>query len=83
MMIDCLRCWGCEISQVLRDTNFGNACQNLKTVFESRVWANLHEKKYDEWQNNIYQLNKLRTYVLFKGNICLEAYVRFNVNRKQ
>ncbi len=29
-----------------------------------------------------YQLPKLRTSVLFKGNFCVEPYVRVNMNRK-
>ncbi len=74
------KCWAYEISQILKNANFVNA--NLEIVPESSVWANIHEKKCNEWQNNIYHLPKLRTYVLFKGNFCMEPYVRVNMNRK-
>ncbi len=86
-MIDCLRKYYCgilpkrnvlgsEISQVLRDANFVNTYPNLVTVPKSSsVWANLHQKKYNEWQNNIYQLSKLRAYVLCIGNFCVDPYI--------
>ncbi len=40
--------------QVLKGANFVNAYQNLETVPERSVWANVHEMKCNEWQNNNY-----------------------------
>ncbi len=64
------------MSQVQKDVNFVNAYQKIS------VWANLYGKKCNQWQNNTYNLPKLRTYVLFKGNFCVEPYIRVNTNRQ-
>ncbi len=64
------------------NTNFVNTYQNLETVSDSYVWANLHEMKCNEWQNNISQLPLWRKYVLFNGNFCVEPDVRVNMDRK-
>ncbi len=41
----------------------------------------LHEKKIQEWYDNIYNYPKLRTYDFFKNSFGHEPYVTINMNR--
>ncbi len=54
------------MKEVLYKLNMNDNFGNRKHVSINSVWALLHEKACTNWEENIFKMPKLRTYVKFK-----------------
>ena len=74
--------WSADVKVLLSELNMMHEFHNMLPCPTERVWALLHEAKCCEWKNSLPNFPKLRTYVTFKENFCIEPYVQTNMNRK-
>ena len=74
--------WASEVKQIFDQVGLIEKYNSLNPCPTEQIWASLHESKCQEWSDNLSNYPKLRTYVLFKSNYCIEPYVYINMNRK-
>ncbi len=58
--------WSNNMKLVLYKLNMNETFDNRKSVSINSVWALLHEIICKDWEENIFKMPKLRTYVKFK-----------------
>ncbi len=75
--------WSNNMKEVLYKLNMNDNFDNRKHVSTNSVWALLHEKTCKNWEENIFIMPKLRTYVMFKKRFEVEPYILSFMNRKK
>ncbi len=63
------------MKEVLYKINMNDNFDNRKPVSINSVWALLHETTCTNWEENIFKMPKLRTYVKFKKRFEVEPYI--------
>ena len=74
--------WASEMREIFEKVNMLEIYDSLNECSTVRLWADLHNLKCQEWKDNLVKYPKLRTYITFKDNFCIEPYVSVDMNRK-
>ena len=74
--------WASEMLGIFRAVDMLDVYNTLNECSTVKIWADLHNLKCQEWKDNLVKYPKLRTYITFKDNFCIEPYVQINMNRK-
>ena len=73
--------WNSDILKLFSSLNMGNIYHNLMEVNLTLVKEKLLDTQMHQWETNIVQVPKLRTYCTFKRIFSVEPYVYKVVNR--
>ncbi len=65
--------WSNNMKEVLHKLNMNDNFDNRKPVSINSGWALLHDKICKKWEENIFKMPKLRTYVKFKKCFIYES----------
>ena len=76
------KAWAADVKVLFSNLNMADVFQNRLPCPTEQIWALLHEAKCCEWKRSLTNYPKLRTYVKFKENFCIEPYTSINMNRK-
>ena len=73
--------WNSDTLKLFSSLNMGNICHNLMGVNLTLVKEKLLDTQMHQWETNIVQVPKLRTYCTFKRIFSVEPYVYKVFNR--
>ena len=72
--------WAQEIKCILRDVGMLDSFLNDQNCPVQTLWATLHESECLKWSRNLQTSPKLRTYITYKIEFCVEPYVYIILN---
>ena len=75
--------WCSEIKSIFDQLNMQNNFVNKLTVNLKHAENQLGTTYQREWNEKLFTVSKLRTYVTFKSNYKTEKYVELNINKKK